>query len=104
MWSEPPEMLFYNNRKIAGRFFDTPLGIIEKGAAADVIVVDYKAPTPITEENLYSHILFGFTGYKVDTVIINGKLVMRNRELTKIDESKIFRESRSFAEKLWRRV
>ena len=45
--------------------------------------------------------LFGFTGRSVITTIINGKIVMKNRELVNIDEEKIFVDSRKIAQKLW---
>src|SRR5699024_7618750 len=50
-WSEIPTMLFENNATMANRYFKTKLGVLEAGAAADVIVLDYYAPTPMTENN-----------------------------------------------------
>ncbi|MBO6164593.1 MAG: putative aminohydrolase SsnA, partial [Lachnospiraceae bacterium] len=41
-WGEDVTMLFENNRKIAAKYFEKPLGILKEGAAADVIVMDYK--------------------------------------------------------------
>ena len=35
-------MLFENNAKMASKYFDRKLGVLEAGAAADVIVMDYK--------------------------------------------------------------
>ena len=35
-------MLFENNAKMASKYFDRKLGVLEPGAAADVIVMDYK--------------------------------------------------------------
>ena len=57
-----------------------------EGAAADVIVMDYIAPTPMNEENINSHILFGMSGHDVVTTIANGKVLMENRQLTGVDE------------------
>lgn len=102
--NEPSEMLFYNNREITGRFFDTPVGIIDKGAAADVILVDYDAPTPVTEGNIYGHIMFGLSGARVDTVIINGKIIMKNRILCNVDEKEILSKTRNQAKDFWGRI
>ena len=55
-------MLFENNAKIAGRYFKSPLGVLKKGAAADVIIADYDPLTPMNESNVNGHILFGMTG------------------------------------------
>ena len=56
-WCEVTDMLFKNNRKIAAKYFDAPLGILKPGAAADVIVMDYKPFTPLSEENIDGHML-----------------------------------------------
>ena len=48
--------------------------------------MDYIAPTPMNEENINSHILFGISGHDVVTTIANGKVLMENRQLTGVDE------------------
>jgi cytosine/adenosine deaminase-related metal-dependent hydrolase len=45
-------MLFRNNAAICGRFFKEPLGVLKKGAIADIIVADYEAPTPVNGRKL----------------------------------------------------
>ncbi|MCF2625673.1 putative aminohydrolase SsnA [Fusobacterium perfoetens] len=103
-WGEVPEAMFKNNRKIAGEYFEGELGILKEGALADVIVVDYDPLTPLTENNINSHILFGMMGRSVVTTIINGKVVMKDRKLIEIDEKEIFKQSRTVAQKLWDRM
>ncbi len=73
-------------------------GRIEAGRKADVILVDTKNQmfTPLMPENadhLYSHLVFAANGSCVDTTIINGKIVMENRQLTTVDEQKVLREA-----------
>ncbi|MEJ8553045.1 putative aminohydrolase SsnA [Tepidibacter sp. Z1-5] len=103
-YGEIPQMLFDNNREISSKFFEKSVGIIEKGAYADVIVVDYKAHTPMNEDNYNSHILFGMSGRSVDTTIINGKVVMKDRIILGIDEDKIYSKSQELATKLWNKI
>lgn len=103
-WGEVPEAMFENNRKIAGEYFEGELGILKEGALADVIVVDYDPLTPLTENNINSHILFGMMGRSVVTTIINGKTVMHDRKLVGINEKEIFEQSRAAAQKLWDRM
>ena len=103
-WTEPPQMLFDNNRKIVNRFIDGTTGILKEGAYADIIIVDYKGPTPVNETNLNSHILFGVTGRNVDTTIINGRVVMDERKLVDIDEDRVAAKSVELAQKLWNRI
>ena len=103
-FNETFKLLFQNNRNIANRYFKKELGILKEGAYADVIIVDYNPLTPMNSSNLFGHMLFGFTGRSVITTIINGKIVMKDRELINIDEEKIFAESREVAQKLWEKM
>lgn len=102
-WGEIPDMFFNNNRKITERFINGKVGIIQEGALADIIIVDYNPPTPINENNINSHLVFGINGRYVDTTIINGKIVMEDRKLVNIDEEKIMARSRELAAKVWQR-
>lgn len=103
-WGEVPTMLFQNNAEICSRHFNKEVGVIKEGALADIIIVDYNPLTPMDENNVNSHILFGMMGRSVDTTIINGKVVMKNRELVGIDEEAIFAKSRNLASKMWERL
>ena len=100
-FNETFKLLFENNRNIAKKYFKKEIGILKEGAYGDVIIVDYNPLTPMNENNLFGHILFGFTGRSVITTIINGKVIMKDRELINIDEDKIFATSREIASKLW---
>lgn len=99
-WAEVPEMLFTNNAKIANHYFKKKLGVLEKGAAADVIVTDYIPLTPMDASNINSHILFGMTGRSVVTTVCNGKVLMKDRVLVGIDEEKILADCRQEARNL----
>ena len=103
-WGETAQMLLKNNAQICGRYFKKPLGVIEKGAYADIIVVDYDAPTPITESNTSSHILFGMTGRSVRSTMIDGRFVMKDRELLTADEREVYKTARDLAAKFWERA
>jgi len=103
-WAEPPAMLFENNRKIMGRFIKGKTGAIAKDHYADIIIVDYMGPTPVNADTINSHILFGITGRHVDTTIINGRVVMKDRVLPNIDEEALMAKSREQAQKLWKRI
>ena len=103
-WGEVPVSLFENNRKIATKYFVGTLGILQKGALADIIVVDYNPLTPLNENNFNSHILFGISGRNVTTTIIDGKIIMKDRKLVGINEKDIFKKSREIAQKLWNRM
>ena len=102
-WTEIPQMLFENNKKITERFIDGQVGILKEGALADIIVVDYNPWTPINENNINSHLLFGISGRNVDTTVINGKVVVEERQLVGIDEERIMAKARELASAVWKR-
>lgn len=98
------EAMFYNNRKIAGRYFSRETGIIKKGAAADIIIADYKPLTPLTEENAEAHLFFGLAGGNISFTMTQGRIVMKNRQLTALDEEKIIENCRRGAAELWQKL
>ncbi|WP_455030953.1 putative aminohydrolase SsnA [Oribacterium sp.] len=103
-WAEVPEMLFQGNARIANRYFEKKLGVLEKGAAADIIIADYIPPTPMNAGNLNGHMLFGMNGRSVVTTVGNGKVLMRNRELQGIDEERCLAKIREGAARLEKKI
>ncbi|MDO4555547.1 MAG: amidohydrolase family protein, partial [Lachnospiraceae bacterium] len=103
-WAEAPQMLYYNNREIGARFFDTPLGVLKEGAAADIIIMDYEPLTPMDESNINGHMLFGMSGKNTVMTMINGKVLMKDRKLIGIDEKAILTQCRQEAAKLWESI
>ncbi|MDL2217652.1 putative aminohydrolase SsnA [Christensenellaceae bacterium OttesenSCG-928-M15] len=100
-WMEVTSMLFDGNRKIAGRYFDAPLGALQEGAAADIAVFDYKAYTPFGAANADGHILFGFSGKQCIHNICNGKVLMKDRKLLCCDEDAINAQTLEVTTKFW---
>jgi putative selenium metabolism protein SsnA len=93
-----------NCAKLTSTFFEgNRMGVIQEGARADIIFVDYHNFTPLTAGNLAWHILFGFNDSMVTNTIVGGKFLMRNRELLTLDEEKITYEARKLAENVWKR-
>ena len=103
-WGEIPTMLFGNNAIIAERAFGKKLGVLEAGAAADVIVTDYIPTTPMNADNANSHILFGMCGRSTVTTMCNGKVLMQDRVLQGIDEEAVLAKGREEAQKLANRI
>ena len=100
-WGEVTDMLFKNNAKIGARYFPDPLGVLKPGAAADVIVMDYKPFTPFSDANIDGHMIFGMTGRQCQTTIANGKLLMKDRKLVGIDEEAVNARILEASKKLW---
>lgn len=101
---ETYDMLFQNNRKIAARYFKKPLGILQPGAYADIILVDYIPHTPLCENTIRGHVMFGMMGRSVDSVMVNGKFLMRDRVVESVDEQAILAKSREQSADFWTRV
>jgi len=98
------QMAVANNAQIAKLFWERPLGIIEAGASADIILVDYLAPTPITTGNLPWHVIFGMDGSHVTTTICSGQLLMKDRTLLTLDEIEIHAKAREHAQRVWQKM
>jgi putative selenium metabolism protein SsnA len=91
--------------RVAAAAFDEPLlGRIQPGAPADLAVLDYEPPTPLTEENLAAHWVFGMSGRNVRDVLVNGVEVVRDRRLVRPGPDGPSARARAAAEALWRRM
>ena len=98
---EDVTMQFTNNRIIAEKYFKVPLGVLKEGAAADIIVMDYKPFTPFSDENIDGHMLFGMNGRNCRTTMINGRLLYKDREFIDLDEEQINAWTLEQSKKLW---
>lgn len=103
-WVETTTMLFENNPKIGARSFNGKLGVLAPGALADIAVFDYKPYTPFGADNADGHIIFGFSGKQCVHTIINGKIVMKDRELINCDEGEINAKTLEASKSLWKSI
>jgi putative selenium metabolism protein SsnA len=85
------------------RCFGGRFGSVEPGAAADLVVLDYRPPTPLVAENVAGHLVFGMRSADVDTVIVNGTIIMNDRRFP-FDTEPVFAHAREAARKLWRNM
>ncbi len=93
-----------NNARLAELFFpEQTLGQLTRGAAGDVVLVDYHPFTPLTVGNFPWHVLFGFEASMVTTTIVAGRVLMRDRQLLTLDEAAITAEARAYAPTVWER-
>ena len=65
------------------------LGSVEEGKKADLILVNIEQPHITPTQNLVNTIVDAANGHDVMDSIINGKLVMKNREVLTLDEERI---------------
>jgi 5-methylthioadenosine/S-adenosylhomocysteine deaminase len=89
-----------NGAKALG--FGNVTGMIKAGMKADIILLDTDKPHLYPLNNPHSAIAYSAQGADVHTVIIDGAIVMENRELKTIDEEKVKFKVVSIAERLFR--
>lgn len=70
----------------------------------NLVVLDYDPPTDFGQYNLVGHILFGIDSTHVESVISQGRLIVKNRKLTMTDEAEINAFARKQADKVWDRM
>jgi 5-methylthioadenosine/S-adenosylhomocysteine deaminase len=85
------------------------MGRLASGQLADFILVDMRRPhlrplitTP--KSNVVFNLVYYATGADVDTVIIDGKVVMEGREVSTMDEDEVLNRLQSHAQRLWERA
>jgi putative selenium metabolism protein SsnA len=89
---------------LASEFFPYAIGNLEVGSAADLIVLDYDPPTPLTQENLAWHWMFAMTPRHVESVMVQGNWVIYRRDFRTIDEERIRADARGEAMRIWERM
>lgn len=99
---EVVEMATINAARAYG--LDGTVGSLEPGKKADLIVVRPRLmPTPLNKETVYGHLVNTVDGDDVDTVIVNGEVVVRGGRPTKVSLEEVNKVSQESAEKLWAR-
>jgi len=78
------------------------LGSIEPGKKADLTILKPKTPnTPVNSKTIYGHLVNTFSSRDVDTVIVDGKYVLKEGRLVNIDEEEAIEYIHKVVEKLW---
>jgi putative selenium metabolism protein SsnA len=89
--------------EILHRGFAESFGRVEKGYKADLVVLDYDSPTPLARDNVAGHVLFGMGSRDVNTVIVNGAIVMENRSF-RWDTAAVYAQAQISARTLWQKM
>jgi len=70
----------------------------------NLVVMDYDAPTEINQNNFLGHFLFGLESKQVQHVISQGKLIVKDREVTTVNEKEILEFSKEQGKRLWEKM
>jgi 5-methylthioadenosine/S-adenosylhomocysteine deaminase len=76
------------------------IGSLESAKRADIIIVDLNAAHQVPVYDVYSQLVYATEATDVDTVIINGKVVMRNRRILTLDQTAIIAKAKEFRLKI----
>ena len=74
------------------------IGSLEVGKLADIIVIDTKAPNMIPVYNPYSALVYSAYATNVKHSVVDGKLLMENRNILTVNEKTVRDEALKFAD------
>jgi 5-methylthioadenosine/S-adenosylhomocysteine deaminase len=77
-------------------------GSLEEGKRADLIVVDLDDLNQVPLYNIYSQLVYATKASDVRTVVVEGRVLMRDRKLLTLDEESIKRDARAWRERIAR--
>ncbi|MBR5930892.1 MAG: amidohydrolase [Lachnospiraceae bacterium] len=87
-----------NGAKAIGK--EGELGEIKEGAKADIVLLDIYEPQFFPSSNLVSALAYSATGAEPETVIIDGRIVMENKEMLTMDVDKVYYQCEKIADRL----
>ncbi len=99
-----PLQMMQESQKTLGRAFDIVLDELKPGAGADLTILRYDPPTPLTAENLAGHLYFGLGAWAVAGTVVRGRFVLRDGQILTCDEPAALANTRAAARKLYRRM
>ncbi len=83
---------------------DAEIGSLEVGKRADIAVVDLDSLHQTPRYNIYSTLVYATKASDVRTVVIEGRIVMRDRQLLTLDETLIKQKARAYRERISRSI
>ncbi|MHA2407434.1 MAG: amidohydrolase family protein [Candidatus Ranarchaeia archaeon] len=95
------EMATINGAKAINK--EHELGSLEKGKLADVILFNYKLPNMTPLIDIVSQIVYCGKAENIDSVIVNGKIILKERKLTTMDDNHIMEKTQELADSLMER-
>ncbi len=103
---QPIDILRYlaNGHRLASAAFGERLGTLRKGSLADLVVFDYRPPTPLTGDTLAQHLVNGLTSRHVDSVMVDGIWRLWSRRPLAVKPDEVAAAARISAKATWARM
>jgi cytosine/adenosine deaminase-related metal-dependent hydrolase len=76
------------------------IGSIEKGKRADLVLIDLNKPHLVPHRDVVSTVVFSATGSDVDTVLVNGRVVVKKGEALTLEEERILKDAQIHQDEL----
>jgi len=96
------EMATINGARTLG--LENEIGSLEVGKKADLIILNLNHVHSVPGTDLYARIVYSARPENVETVMIDGQLVMQQKQLLTLDEARIVRESQPASKRLLTRI
>lgn len=98
------DMATLNGARALG--LEREIGSLEPGKKADIVILNLMRPgmVPYARQNLVSNLVYSATGSFVDTVIIDGNLVMERGEVKTMDEQKVLSQGQEAFKEVLKRI
>jgi len=102
--AEAALQLLAGGHRLAAAIFGQSFGKLDAGGPADLVLLDYRPPTPLQTNNVAGHLLFGVDRGHVRSVMVGGRWVVRERRVAGVDVEDVYARARAAAASLWERA
>jgi 5-methylthioadenosine/S-adenosylhomocysteine deaminase len=75
---------------------DKKVGSLEPGKKADLILISLDEPNAVPMYDIYAQLAYALKASDVETVVIGGKVVMRDRKLLTVNEEQAIQKAREY--------
>ena len=96
------EMATINGARALG--LEQEIGSLEAGKKADLVVIDLNRLHTTPSPNPISSLVYAATGAEVDTVVVDGRIVVEHGQLLTMDENEVMEQAHQHAGALYRRT
>jgi 5-methylthioadenosine/S-adenosylhomocysteine deaminase len=72
------------------------IGSLETGKKADIILISLDEPNAVPMYDVYAQLAYALKGSDVQTVVIGGRVVMRDRKLLTVNEAEVIAKAREY--------
>ena len=93
-----------NGHRLASAAFGTPLGPLRPGSLADLMILDYRPPTPLDASTLAAHLIHGLSSRHVESVMVDGVWRLWSRKVLAVKIDELAAHSRESARAVWARM